>query len=168
MVFRRWLSLCTSCLFAGCGGSSASGSSDDGSIDPYEDAGTHSSVGTRITGVLGSQPFTLQYAFAKKATDTDPRNWLCIADIPMMSFADCEQSGGPSRTMFLGPYTYQGTTAKWALVQVWLYRVGSPESAWAKSGTIEITEDDPSGATKLTLSVDFGQESSTTGSVSIQ
>lgn len=154
----------TLAILAACG---ASPSEEDPITEPTPEAGPGSSAGTRVTGTWDGVPFTLQYAAFKRETTADPRNWVCVSNVPL-TFGECEQSGGADRTMFLGPFTYQNGVPRWALVQVWLYRVGSnPQSVWAKSGTLEVLEDDPSGPMTLTMSVDFGQASAA-GSVSIR
>jgi hypothetical protein len=135
---------------------------------PGVEAGPDSSPGTRVTGSLGNRPFTLQHASIKRGSANDPRNWLCISNVAL-TFAQCEQSGGPERTMFLGPFIYDNDVPTWGLVQVGLYRVGdAPQSAFGRSGTIAISQDDLEGPFEMTLTVDFGETPVTMGSVSIR
>ena len=149
----------------GCSGAEAP---EDPNTQPGPEAGVGSSAGTRVTGSLGNNAFVLQHAAIKRATDTDPRNWICVANVPL-SFAQCEQSGGPDRTMFLGPFVYDQDVPRWALVQVGLYRVGdNARSASGKSGTLEISRDDPAGPFEMTFTVDFGETPATSGTIAIQ
>jgi hypothetical protein len=149
-----------------CGCGSGDGVRDDAGRDArLVDASTGV---TRVEGTLGGTPFVLKYAASKRGTTADPRHWICVADIPI-TYSVCEQTGMPERTMFLGPFTYdQNGLPKWAFPQVWLYRVGTNVSSYARSGTLAVSVDDEvTGSLSLSLNVDFGEPQITTGTVVI-
>ena len=57
---------------------------------------------------------------------------------------------------------------RWSIAQVGLFRVGSGAlSEYARSGTVEVLEDDPNGPLKLSFSVDFGETPKTMGTVAV-
>jgi hypothetical protein len=157
--------LLATALLAACG--SKAPTHDDAPLgSDAKDAMTMQS--TRLTGTLYGSPFVLQYAALKRGTVSDPRNWLCVADIPVTNDT-CAQQGSAERVMFLGPFLYdQNGTPGWVLAQVWLYHVGTSYSKAASSGTLDIAVDDESsGALQLTLNVSFDETSATTGTVAI-
>jgi hypothetical protein len=151
-------------MLSACG-EKASPGRDDAAMQQQGDA-LNEPIDTRLTGALYGTPFTLKYAALKRGTSSDPRNWLCVADIPV-TYTVCEQQGGPDRTMFLGPYLYdQNGAPQWVVAQVWLYRVNTSFSKPADSGALDIVVDDAaSGALKLTMDVSFGETPRTIGSV---
>ncbi|HEX5062444.1 MAG TPA: hypothetical protein VFV99_23895 [Kofleriaceae bacterium] len=142
--------------------SDAADGTDNG--DARRDAGV---TETRVTGVMYGMPFTLQYASIKRASSTDPLNWVCVADVPS-TYDQCSMTGGPERFVFLGPFIYENGVPKWAIVQVWLYHVGTSYSKSADSGMFQILVDNPTtGEFQLTLDVDFAETPHTVGSVLI-
>ena len=157
------------CVLASACGSEKDFVRDDAAAMAEDDSGMGPITMTRVTGSLYGSSFVLQYAAARRGTTSDPRHWLCVADI-QLTYDQCEQTGGPDRTMFLGPFVYDSNgDPEWAFPQVWLYRVGpSPLSKYASSGTLEILADDAAAnELELTLSVDFGETPVTSGSVRI-
>jgi len=114
---------------------------------------------TDVSGILQGMPYHLRYASVKRAVPGDPRNWLCVSDVAL-TVDQCNQTGGPDRTMFLGPFVYDQSGAPvWGIAQDGLFRVGTgPASQLAQSGTITVWVDDPvSGALDLTMSVQFDE-----------
>lgn len=151
-------------ILCGCGNGSSS-TRDDASVETGKDA--QAATETNVVGMLGGAGFNLRYAAVKWETATDPRNWVCVANIPV-SYADCEASGGANRIMFLGPFLRdQSGDPYWGIVQTWLYRVGSGAlSENAKTGTLEVlSADAANGTLRLVMNVDFGESQPTSGSV---
>lgn len=148
-------------LVVGCGGDDgiATGDASVATIDASADASVSE---TLVTGTLYDVPFTLRYASRKLST---PLEWICVADIPL-TYAECEQNGGPERVMLLGPYIYDDGMPKWGIPQVWLYHVGTSYSKPVDSGTLQIYVDNQTtGELQLTLDLDLGETKRTAGSV---
>lgn len=164
MYVHRMLALV---LAIGCGATDKSKAPEDAAAS--DDSVMAPPGMTRVTGALYGAPFVLQHASVKRGTASDPRIWLCIADIAL-PYEQCEQSGGPARTMLLGPYLPESNgSAQWVFPQVWLYRVGqAPVSKYASAGEIDVALDDPpTGRLELTLNLDFGETTVTTGTAAI-
>lgn len=101
---------------------------------------------------------------------TRAMNWVCLANVPV-TFADCQTSGAPDRTMFLGPFVYdQNGATKWDVAEVGLYRVGANAlTEFARSGTLTVNADDStSGLLDLTMSVNFGEQPVTAGAATLR
>ncbi len=157
------------CVLASACGSEKGPVRDDAAVMANEDSGMGSVTMTRVTGSLYGSPFVLNYAASRRGTTSDPRNWICISDV-QLTYEECEQTGGPDRTMFLGPFVYDANgEPTWGIPQVWLYRVGpSPLSKYASSGTLDVLVDDAgTNQLELTLTVDFGEVPVTSGSARI-
>jgi hypothetical protein len=165
MSVRSFLLMCA----VGCGGGESAGPDDAAVSNGSDDAAGGSVTETRVSGNLSNSGFVLQYASAQRGTTSDPRIWLCVADVDL-PYDQCQATGGPARIMFLGPFYYDTDgTPKWAFPQVWLYRVGTaPVSKYATSGTLTVVRDDAAAnRLELTLNVDFGETPVTSGSVAI-
>lgn len=153
------------CVFAVACGSGSQTERDDAAAEPARGDATPVTA-TRVTGTLGGVTFILNHAAVKRGSDSDPRHWVCVSDIPV-TFSLCEQPSTPQRTMLLAPFLYDNGTPKWAFPQVWLYRVGAePLSKDASSGTLDvITDDVETGELRLTLELQFDDAQVTSGAV---
>ncbi len=139
--------------------------SDDAPKAPVDTATTITD--TKIVGALGGTAFTLQYGVVKRATTGDPRNWVCASNTAIV-FANCETTTGVARTMLFGAFVYDnGGAPQWDTVETALVRTGSnPLTVYARKGSLEVLKDDTAtGELQLTLSLDFGEIPTTTGSV---
>src|SRR5665647_1155953 len=121
---RVWLPLAVTGV-AACGGHD---SSSQGAAGPNSDAVTADAphLTTSVRGVLEGVPFELRYSAVKRGVPGNPLIWVCAANVPV-TYVECEQTGMPSRIMFLGPFIYDANNnPKWGLAfQTGLYRVGS-------------------------------------------
>ena len=151
-------------VIAGCSSDDSTPSPDDAEAIGMFDS--HAPLETTIVGSLGGTSFRLSYAHVKRGATSAEPIWICASDVEV-TYAECESTSGPARTIFQGPFIYESTGPRWGFPQVWLYRTGAnPSSAYGRSGSLSVVSDEANGLLELRLQVDFGEVTGTLGDVS--